>query len=153
MATPKKKSVLTDRQQEVADMLLDGKAPQAPGGNGSKIAKTPIVQAYVRGMRDELSDLTQLKRVDIIMGMTDAIEMARLAADPSAMIKGWSEVAKLLGLYAPEVKKVEMSIGGRSLTSRYETMSDEQLYEIIEGEARLITDQSGQQNPEKGSLQ
>jgi hypothetical protein len=54
------------------------------------------------------------------------------------MIKGWSETAKVLGLYAPEVKKIEMSMNQKRLASKYEAMSDQELFDIIEGKCERL---------------
>ncbi len=126
---PALKSVLTTRQLEVAEHMLDGPTDSTMG---STLA-TPKVREYVKGQRQELSNALQIKRADVVDGMMEAIDMAKLAADPMAMIRGWSEVAKMLGLYAPEVKKVEMSINGNNLLSKYEAMTDEELIAIVEG--------------------
>jgi hypothetical protein len=50
---------------------------------------------------------------------------------------GWSETAKVLGLYAPEVKKIEMSMNQQRLQSKFESMSDADLVDIIEGRTPL----------------
>ncbi len=52
------------------------------------------------------------------------------------MIRGWTEIGKMLGHYAPEVKKVELSMNQRALMNKYEAMSDEELMAgiVIEGE-------------------
>ncbi len=126
---PALKSVLTTRQLEVAEHMLDGTTDSTMG---STLA-TPKVREYVKGQRQELSTALQIKRADVVDGMMEAIDMAKLAADPMAMIRGWSEIAKMLGLYAPEVKKVEMSINGNNILSKYEAMTDEELIAIVEG--------------------
>jgi hypothetical protein len=79
----------------------------------------------------------QITRADVIDGFMEAINIARLAADPASMIKGWSETAKVLGLYAPEVKKIEMSMNQQRLQSKFESMSDADLVDIIEGRTPL----------------
>jgi hypothetical protein len=48
----------------------------------------------------------------------------------------------VLGLYAPEVKKVEISGSQKRLQSKYEAMSDTELLDIIEGRVRLIEGES-----------
>ena len=76
----------------------------------------------------------------------DAIQIARMNADPTAMIKGWSEVGKILGHYAPEVKKVELSVGQQRLQSKYEAMTDEELLEIAEGRVTVLNGESTRVN-------
>jgi hypothetical protein len=126
---PKPKSILTAIQEIEVNNILDGVRTDS----GRRSMQVPKINEVVVAKRAELSDALQISRSTVIEGMQDAINMAKLAADPMAMIRGWSEIAKMLGLYAPEVKKIEMSIGARNILSKYEAMSDEELIAITEG--------------------
>ena len=96
------------------------------------------MQEALRQARDELSSAAQISRADVLDGFMEAINLARLSADPQAMIKGWTEVGKMLGYYAPEVKKLEISDNQKRLQSKFESMSDEDLMRVIEGEASIV---------------
>ena len=143
--------LLTAQQAAFVDAKMLGKdnidAARAAGyknpiTSGNNIAKTDSVQRALAAARDELSSAAQITRADVIDGFMEAINMAKLAADPASMIKGWSETAKVLGLYAPEVKKVEISGSQKRLQSKYEAMSDMELLDIIEGRVKLIEGES-----------
>jgi hypothetical protein len=56
-----------------------------------------------------------------------------MMADPMGMIAGAREAGKMLGLYAPEEKKVDLTINQQRLRSQFEEMSDEELMRVIEG--------------------
>ena len=49
-----------------------------------------------------------------------------------AMIRGWAEIAKLFGAYAPERTKVEISVAGVALQAKFAAMSDQELLAIAE---------------------
>lgn len=144
---PREKSIiLTSMQADFVDATLQGKDAIAaaaaagyaePRSTGQVVLKSQAVQLALREARDELSSAAQITRADIINGFMEAINVARLAGDPASMIKGWSETAKVLGLYAPEVKKIEMSMNQQRLQSKFESMSDADLVEIIEGRVPL----------------
>ncbi|HNC91355.1 MAG TPA: hypothetical protein PL000_20690 [Anaerolineales bacterium] len=144
---PREKSIiLTSMQADFVDATLAGKSPYEaskaagyadPFTNQNQPFKSQAVQLALRTARDELSSAAQITRADIIDGFMEAINVARLAADPTAMIKGWSETAKVLGLYAPEVKRIEMNMNAQRLQSKFESMTDEDLIEIIQGRAKL----------------
>jgi DNA-binding CsgD family transcriptional regulator len=145
----RKKSVLTDlspAQETIANAVLDGKtmgeAAQLAGctpRNAAAVVKhSADVQQYLEMHRSELSSAVQIKRADVIAGVMEAIELARLAADPASMIRGWSEIGKMLGVYAPEVKKIEFTAGQRNIQSKYEVMNDEELLAIAEGTVNVI---------------
>lgn len=139
--------VLTTMQAAFVDATLLGKDPERaaaiagyanPDASVGKIIKSESVQVALRQARDELSSAAQISRVDVLDGFMEAINLARLSADPQAMIKGWTEVGKMLGYYAPEVKKLEITDNQKRLQSKFEAMSDEDLMKVIEGEASVV---------------
>lgn len=139
--------ILTPMQDKLVDGLLRGKDEERavaeagyarPHANHGHIVKSVAVQQALKEARDELSSAAQISRADVLDGFMEAINLARLAADPQAMIKGWTEVGKMLGYYAPEVKKVEITDNQKRLQSKFEAMSDEELLRVIEGEAERV---------------
>lgn len=142
-----KSIVLTEMQDKFVNALLDGKDradAAAAAGYGARHANQPekslAVQEALRQARDELSSAAQISRADVIDGIMEAINLARLGADPASMIKGWTEVGKILGHYAPEVKRLEITDNQKRLASKYEAMTDEDLLKIIDGTAERIDD-------------
>lgn len=115
-------------QNDIADLL--GVSRQAVG---NKITNSQDVRTALANARSELSSATQITRADAIAGIMEAIDMAKLCADPASMIRGWSEIAKMLGYYAPEVKKLEITATGDNLVKKYEQMSDDELMEVAYG--------------------
>jgi len=53
-----------------------------------------------------------------------------MQGDSANVIKGWSEVAKILGHYAPEVKRIELSDNQQRIRSKFEALSDDELLAI-----------------------
>ena len=142
-----KSIILTEMQEKFVSAMLMGKDPvdaaaeagySNPTTHGNAAAKTSSVQQALREARDELSSAAQITRADVIDGIMEGINIARLGAEPATMIKGWSEIAKMLGLYAPEVKKIEMTGNQARLQSKFQQMSDFELLEIIEGESTRV---------------
>ena len=158
MAPPKKKQpvktgerpksiVLTAMQEKFVDATLHGKTKEQaaheagyanPYMAGANVEKSEAVRLALKEARDELSSAAQISRADVLDGFMEAINLARLSADPATMIKGWSEVGKMLGYYAPETKKIELSANTKRLQSKYEAMTDEELMRVIEGEAERV---------------
>jgi hypothetical protein len=147
-ASPAKKrrtrSITTEKVEAVANGIVDHKsraeialeAGYAGVSGVGEALNIPAVQERIKEIRSGLADEVQLKRLDVINGFLESIEMAKLAADPGSMIRGWTEIGKMLGHYAPEVKKVELTMNQRALMNKYEAMSDEELMAglVIEGE-------------------
>lgn len=142
-----KSIVLSEKQAVFVDRVLEGTngydaAREAgyarPHSAAATVYKTDAVKKALAEAREELSSASQIKRADVIDGIMEAINLARLAADPATMIKGWTEVGKILGHYAPEVKKLEITDNQKRLQSKYEAMTDEDLLKIIEGTAERV---------------
>jgi Na+-translocating ferredoxin:NAD+ oxidoreductase RnfC subunit len=58
------------------------------------------------------------------------IEDARRQANPGAVIRGWVEIAKMVGLYEPQQAEVALGAGSERLRAKFEAMSDDELMAI-----------------------
>lgn len=126
----------TAQQQKYVDGVMTGKSRHASAiAAGYPHAQAPelslTVKEEIQRAREKLTDLTQIKRLDVIDGIMDGVAMARMQGDAANVIKGWTEVAKILGHYAPEVKTVNLNIGQQRLKSKFEALSDEDLLALI----------------------
>ena len=101
------------------------------------------MQEEIARAREEITDATTLKRLDVVEGILDGIGVARMMSDGGNVIRGWVEISKILGFAAPEVKTINLNINQQRLRTKFEALSDEDLMAIIEGEAKEI--------PENGS--
>ena len=150
-AERQKSIVLTERQDAFVDGILKGKDRNVAARDAGYVDKNDgralpsvaekqkNIQRALAEARAELSSAAQISRADVIDGIMEGINMARLAADPATMIKGWTEVGKILGHYAPEVKKVEITDNQKRLQSKFTAMSDEDLLRVIEGECSVVS--------------
>lgn len=137
--------VISERHKIVADLLLEGKtkseAARAAGyhpTNVDTVMRQESVQQYLQEARQEISDISTLKRVDVLNIFMEAIDMARTLADPAQMINGADKVAKMMGYYAPETLKLEVENNSKALTNKFRQLSDAELYEIAAGRAKVI---------------
>jgi|SRR6187551_1452239 len=136
--TPKKSrpgsDILSDREQVFVDNIMSGMPPTTAALMSNTTPgytqHLPRVQAEVARARQEVEDVTLLKRLDTINGILEAIQMAKLISDPTAMIRGWVEIGKILGHYAPEVKEIRITGDQAKLRRQLEDLTDEELYEI-----------------------
>ena len=137
----RKKSILTERQEAYKEAVLDGmpkpkailEAGYSSTSQLTEVDRNEKVRQEIAAARAELSSAAQIKRVDMIEVLIESIGMARMMADPMAMIAGAREVGKMLGLYAPEEKKIDLTIGQARLRTQFEGMSDQELLDVIEG--------------------
>lgn len=127
-------------QEAFVDAVMEGKnnaqAAVAAGcmsSAGSQMASSPTIKEQLALARQFLTDTTQIKRLDIIEGVMDGISLARMQGDAGNVIKGWTEIGKILGHYAPEVKKLELTISQERLRSKFEALNDDELLALAEG--------------------
>ena len=124
-------------------MLADGVpeykvAKAVMGTNNVARLKTQPMKEALAMARDNLVDITLIRRVDIVNGILDQIDKADKQAEPATAIKGWTEIGKMLGFYEPERIKVEITMSQGKLKSKMEAMSDEELLAIAEGRLDVI---------------
>ena len=148
-------TVLTEKQEALVEGILDGKskceaalaAGYAHASSGPTVSRNEVVQAALADRREELSSSTQITRVGVLNGILDAIEMARLNGEPLTMLTGYRDISKMMGYNAPEVKKLEVTTSQGRLRHKMQSLSDEDLLRlsegevvdgILEGEARVI---------------
>jgi len=145
--TPRKrKSVITEAQDAYVEGVLDGKtkakaaldAGYANPTASAAIERSELVKRALADRRDELSSATQITRASVLTGILDAIEMARLMSDPTAMLTGYRDISKMMGFNAPEVKKIDITANQGRLRSKMQSMSDEELLRIAEGDDDVI---------------
>lgn len=124
--------------------LLAGYAPEADGHTVAGDSKT--VQEALAKVRKELAEDSNITKEDVVGMLMDAADMARVMADPTGMVAAARELGKMLGFYAPEVKKVTHGLDKASLRAVLEEMTDEDLIRIAN--ARAIEGQSTRVLPE-----
>jgi phage terminase small subunit len=89
----------------------------------------------------------QMSRKKVMDGFLEAIDMAKLMAEPATMISGWTAVAKMCGYMAPIEHKMKVDVTGNVTMQKLTAMSDAELLEMIERGPRndstqLLTDQT-----------
>ena len=73
----------------------------------------------------------QITKDDVLSGLLSAIQFAKDQQNPSAMISGLAQIAKLCGLYEPDVSRIEISDETLRLKHRFAAMSDDELLAVI----------------------
>lgn len=96
------------------------------------LSKDNPVRRAIQARQDADAERLGVSRSHVLAGLQEAIKQAREQGNPVGMIRGWVEVAKMLGLYEPEARRVEVSGAVDSvLQSDYRTMSDRELLALI----------------------
>lgn len=116
--------------------------------NLSRALRRPRCQAYMKELFEKAQDEFNFTRADVVKGLKAAIDDASILSDPTAQIAGWREIGKILGLYAPEEKKIVLTSDQERLRNQLETIPEEELLrlagsismDVIEGECEEVDD-------------
>lgn len=138
---------MTDQQKQFIEHVLKGDPPQlaarkagyqSPKQQAYTILKSPKMQAAIRFCYHKYGQAAQMTRKRVMDGLLEAIEMAKLQADAGNMVNGWREIGRMCGYYAPEVKKIDISVTTRRVVDQLETLSDDALLEMVENSGQTI---------------
>lgn len=94
----------------------------------AKLLAKPHIAAAITECRKVNAEKLNITRDKVYTGLMDAIEQAKIMADPTAQIAGWREVAKIAGFYdAPVDETKKMTDMQRAAMTRFKEMSDEDI--------------------------
>ena len=127
---------------------LNGAAAAVRAGYSPKSARSiahenltkPDIQAELQARGAALARELEITRSDVVRGFLDAFEMARTDRQPGVMVSSMAAIAKLLGMYALETKRVGLSAGQGAVQANFAAMNDAQLLALIaQGEGAAQT--------------
>jgi len=138
---------LTEQQRVLVDCLMKGmntlQAARAAGYShpekaGYQAVNSPKVQAALQYLHKRHEKKADMSRKKVMDGFLEAIEMAKIQGEAGVMVNGWREIGRMCGYYAPETKKIDINITAKRVIDKLETLSDEELAEMIEESATII---------------
>lgn len=144
---------LTSKQiRWIDEYLIDfnGAAAAVRAGYSHKCARSiahenltkPDIQAVLQTRQADMAKELQITRQGVIRGLLDAVDMGRVQQNPAAMVGALREVAKILGFFAPEVKRVELSATQSRIYQDFAGWSDAQLVDAIAASSAVASAQS-----------
>jgi hypothetical protein len=129
------------QEQAVFKFVEENKAPAQIArelGTTTNGVKNMLGQANVKHeiekRREDYRIRMKLTREDVAGVFSDAIEMARVMAEPATMIQGAKEVGRMLGYYEPEVIKLQVSNDSATLQQQLRNLTEAELYQLLEKE-------------------
>ena len=140
--------MLTTRQLAfVEHYLVCGNATEAARRAGyatgsakvtaSRLLANANLQTVLRARQDALGAEHRLSRACVVHEVLKAIDMARCKSDHGTMIRGLSEIARMLGFYEPERRHVRLSQGDVAIQHKLAAMSDEELLNVVSSRAQI----------------
>ena len=81
----------------------------------------------------QTDDATRLsiEREDVLAALLEAVNQARVQANPMAMVSGLREIGRMMGFYAAERYKANVKIGYGDHLGKYASMTDHQLMAVM----------------------
>jgi hypothetical protein len=109
---------------------------------GDQVETSVKVQEELARARADTAGAVGVTKEHIAQWLKEAFDMAKLMADPQAMVRAAAELGKMLGHYAPEVKKVVHGLDAASL-ALIKAMPDHELHKlakgrIVDGESKVV---------------
>ena len=99
---------------------------------GTRMLRNACVQKALQARQSADAARLSLRREDVLAGLLEAVDHARAQSNPMGMIAGLREIGKMMGFYAVETRRVEVSAGGQAQMNRLDRLSDAELLGIIE---------------------
>lgn len=103
-----------------------------------RLAKDPAILKVYHAEKEAYEAAVGMTRQKVMEGLLEAVEMAKIQADPTAMIAGLREVGKMCGYYEPVKKQVEINITGNVVMERLNRLSDSDLLKLIEQQGAAL---------------
>ena len=103
----------TLREQTMCEMLAEGQSVAAVARRmdttslsiRKQIMRGPV-NAYLIELQKEMRQQSKTSRDDVLLGIRQTIQTATDSGDLPVQLKGWIELSKMLGYYAPDKKEV-----------------------------------------------
>ena len=112
---------------------LAGYAPGSAKVTGCRLLTNANVRAALRQRQEALSAESRLSRVKVVNEILGAIDLARGRYDPGTMIRGFSEIARMMGFYESTHHQKRRLPNHETLKHRLTALSDAELLNMIDG--------------------
>jgi len=134
--TPLQNAYVYWRQLGFSPMQSAKKASYADPKDAARTNEAnTIVRDMVTKGQEKLRVKHNIDRHHVIEGMLEALAVAREQSDPKVMLNAWSEIARVTGTAAPEVK--EVNVKGDITHHQIHEASDRDLMKLL-GKTRVI---------------
>lgn len=111
-----------------------GYSPNSAQHTAKELEKMPPILAALGSERKLNATYLKFTREDMLDGLKEAIDMARVQALPDVMIMGWKEIGKVCGFYEPERHVLHLSASSKQFLERIQALPDDELLRLAEGQ-------------------
>ncbi len=101
----------------------------SPKESSRENERNKTLKGILQQVEEEARVRYDVDRDRVIEGIMEALSVAREQSDPKVMLQAWVETARITGVQAPEVKKIEVQ--GEVTQHHITDASDKDLLEIL----------------------
>lgn len=106
-------------------------------GTISDLMAKPEVKEYVTQLQRQQEKRLNVSRDRVIEGILEAISDARMLGEPASQIRGWEQIAKMQGYYAPERRVLELPEGAQEFVEAMQSLDSSEVARLA-GQNNLI---------------
>ena len=110
-----------------------GYSEKTAGAIATENLQKPAIRQAIEALRRDNAARLDLTRQDVLEGILEAIEVARVVAEPAAMLAGYRDLARMCGVNEPEVHRVEVSPSASAVVAQFVAMTDDELATLVSG--------------------
>lgn len=103
----------------------------------SNLLNKPEVKQYVARLQKQEEKKFKISREQVLEGFMEAISDAKMLSEPATQIRGWEQIAKMEGFYAPEKRVVDLPEDTKELIQTLQHLDTDELAKIA-GQDGLI---------------
>lgn len=122
-----------DGMNGLAAMRIAGLA-----GQPNTQLNNPKIQKAIAIEREKFAKASAMTKKKVIDGLLEAIDMAKIQADPTPMIQGWTQIAKMCGFMEPTRHKLEVTVQGQVVIQKLQQLDDDQLLALADGHSDAL---------------
>lgn len=98
-----------------------------------RMTKMPNVLKVYHAEKTKYEAAAGMTRKKVMDGLLEAVEMAKLMAEPATMVSGWREVGRMCGYYEPVKHTIDVNVTADVTVRQLNSMSDAELLRLVKG--------------------
>jgi hypothetical protein len=100
-------------------------------GVGVALALQPHIMQARELVRKQVRGNVAITKEDVVFGVRDAIDRAKIIAEPATEIRGWEVISKLLGYDAPQKIDINVRETISVVQQQMRSLPDDKLVELL----------------------
>lgn len=104
----------------------------------AKLIEQPHIKQAIALAQAEYAVASRVTKSEVIEGLKDAAERAKILDDTSSLVAAWREIGKMCGFYEPVKHEVSISVNGKVTLEKMAAMKDEELLALLDDDPNVL---------------